>query len=75
MDCQKLVRCFGLDRGAFTMSQPHPDTKQNNWRFCRKCFSLYFNGLPDNGVCPAGGQHDGKTSSDYFLEADDTHKL
>ena len=30
---------------------------QNNWRFCSKCFCLWFNGLPTNGVCPAGGEH------------------
>ncbi len=30
---------------------------QNNWRFCSKCYGLWFNGLPTNGVCPAGGAH------------------
>jgi len=30
---------------------------QNNWRFCSKCFCLWYNGLPTNGVCPAGGEH------------------
>ena len=30
---------------------------QNNWRFCSKCFCLGYNGLPTNGVCPAGGEH------------------
>ena len=43
---------------------------QNNWRFCRKCFSLWFNGFPTNGVCPAGGAHDGSGSWDYCLVAD-----
>jgi hypothetical protein len=32
-------------------------TGQNNWRFCSKCFCLWFNGLPTNGVCAAGGSH------------------
>ena len=30
---------------------------QNNWRFCNKCYSLWWNGYPDNGVCAAGGAH------------------
>jgi hypothetical protein len=36
---------------------------QNNWRFCSKCFCLWFNGLPTNGVCPAGGSHIASASS------------
>jgi hypothetical protein len=27
---------------------------QDNWRFCQKCYSLWWFGRPDNGVCPAG---------------------
>jgi hypothetical protein len=30
---------------------------QNNWRFCTKCYCLWWNGAPTNGVCPAGGEH------------------
>jgi hypothetical protein len=31
---------------------------QNNWRFCTKCFGMWFNGISSgNGVCPAGGSH------------------
>jgi hypothetical protein len=30
---------------------------QNNWRFCTKCYCLWWNGNPTNGVCPAGGEH------------------
>jgi hypothetical protein len=30
---------------------------QDNWRFCSKCFCLWYNGEPTNGVCPAGGEH------------------
>ncbi len=52
---------------------------QNNWRFCSKCFGLWFNGLPTNGVCPAGGSHSpvqnsggagGPSSWDYVVIAD-----
>jgi hypothetical protein len=30
---------------------------QENWRFCSKCYCLYFAGGATKGVCPAGGQH------------------
>jgi hypothetical protein len=43
---------------------------QRDWRFCRKCFCLWFNGNPTNGVCPAGGEHDGSASFDYIVIAD-----
>jgi hypothetical protein len=48
------------------------NTNQENWRFCGKCFGLFFNGFAGNGVCPAGGEHNPKGSFDYFLPADST---
>jgi hypothetical protein len=30
---------------------------QNNWRFCSKCYGLFFNGFDTSGVCPAGLGH------------------
>jgi hypothetical protein len=30
---------------------------QDNWRFCTKCYCLWWNGYPHNGICPAGGGH------------------
>ncbi|THA76080.1 hypothetical protein E6R60_15145 [Streptomyces sp. A0642] len=30
---------------------------QNNWRFCQKCFAMYYWGYPTDGVCSAGGSH------------------
>jgi hypothetical protein len=30
---------------------------QDNWRFCRKCQAMFFNGYPNKGACPAGGTH------------------
>lgn len=31
---------------------------QNNWRFCQKCFTMFYNGaLGQAGACPAGGSH------------------
>jgi hypothetical protein len=43
---------------------------QRDWRFCDKCFSLWFNGRPTNGVCPAGGSHSSAQSGDYALVTD-----
>lgn len=30
---------------------------QPNWRFCYKCYMLFFDGSSFKGVCPAGGGH------------------
>lgn len=30
---------------------------QTDWRFCNKCYILFFNGSPFKGVCAAGGAH------------------
>ena len=30
---------------------------QANWRYCGKCFSMFFDGFPDKGKCSAGGGH------------------
>ncbi len=48
---------------------PQVNTFQHTWRFCRKCYSLYFNGYAGYGVCPAGGGHDGQ-GWDFYLPAD-----
>ena len=33
--------------------------QQPGWRFCHKCFALFFDGWPENkGVCPNGGGHE-----------------
>ena len=46
------------------------NTEQDNWRFCNKCYVLWWNGRPDNGRCAAGGAHDGAGSWNFFLPAD-----
>jgi hypothetical protein len=30
---------------------------QGDWRFCQKCFSMFFDGSPNKGSCAAGGGH------------------
>ena len=32
--------------------------EQADWRFCKKCFGLFFDGYPKKGVCAGGGEHD-----------------
>jgi hypothetical protein len=40
---------------------------QGGWRFCKKCFGLFFSGNPDQGNCPSGGKHDNSKSGPYML--------
>jgi hypothetical protein len=37
--------------------RPLPPPAQPDWRFCQKCQSLFYDGYPNKGVCPAGGTH------------------
>jgi hypothetical protein len=30
---------------------------QNQWRFCNKCFVMFYDGYPGKGVCAAGNAH------------------
>jgi hypothetical protein len=30
---------------------------QQEWRFCGKCYALFYNGYGQKGQCPAGGEH------------------
>jgi len=40
---------------------------QRGWHSCRKCQGMHFAGFPNfKGVCPAGDQHDGTGSFEYF---------
>jgi hypothetical protein len=32
--------------------------RQRDWRYCRKCHAMFFDGYPDKGVCKAGGGHE-----------------
>ena len=43
---------FGL-----THDVPPSPKRQTAWRFCTKCFVLFFDGFPDKGRCTAGGAH------------------
>jgi hypothetical protein len=30
---------------------------QGQWRFCNKCYALFYDGYPNKGACAAGGGH------------------
>lgn len=43
-------------------------SRQDNWRWCKKCEGLFFAGNPTQGKCPADGQpHSQEGSGDYRL--------
>lgn len=45
---------YALEFGA-----PEDPGNQANWRRCRKCLALFWNGnAPDTGLCPAAGVHE-----------------
>ena len=45
--------------GLWDVNGPRfPTSKmQDNWRFCNKCHTLFYDGYADKGRCPAGGGH------------------
>jgi hypothetical protein len=47
------------------VGDPHP--APSGWRWCQKCAALFFAGNMTSGACPAGGGHDGRTSTLYLL--------
>ncbi|MFD4904320.1 hypothetical protein [Kitasatospora purpeofusca] len=51
----------GHDSAGYNFNIPHdiPETPtaQHNWRFCTKCYGMFFWGYADNGRCPAGNAH------------------
>jgi hypothetical protein len=36
---------------------PATPNAQANWRFCQKCNTMFYDGYPDKGTCPADGGH------------------
>jgi hypothetical protein len=43
----------------------HP--AQRNWRNCKNCQAMFFNGFATKGRCPASGQHDAAQSFNFVL--------
>jgi hypothetical protein len=47
---------FFLPHGSLT-DLPENPRAQVNWRYCDKCFGMFWDGIPDKGRCPVGGGH------------------
>jgi hypothetical protein len=59
-------RCFFLE--SYESTLPFILDTQPDWRWCHKCYGLFFaNGQISMGKCPAGGQHDKTGSGNYAL--------
>ena len=49
--------------------------EQPGWRWCAKCYGLFFSGNPSQGSCPVDrGAHDGATSGAYSVDLDAPHE-
>jgi prepilin-type processing-associated H-X9-DG protein len=46
-----------------------PGSIQEDWRFCRKCNALFFDGSAAKGVCATSGEHSAQ-GFNFFLEHD-----
>jgi len=46
---------------------------QSEWRWCTRCYMLFWNGEANKGLCAAGGGHSGggPGTSNYFLHCSD----
>jgi hypothetical protein len=51
-DSQSFFHNFVL-----THDVPSSPTAQDAWRFCVKCYGLFYFGYSTNGRCPAGNEH------------------
>jgi hypothetical protein len=49
------------------INEPQTWDRQNQWRHCKRCQGLAYNGQGLLGWCPAGGHHDHTGSYNYFL--------
>lgn len=48
---------FQGDGGDYTLTFVARNRGQAAWRFCAKCHTMFFDGYPTKGQCPAGGGH------------------
>ncbi len=53
---RRSLRFVG-DGGDYTLTFAARDRGQAAWRFCGRCRTMFFDGFPSKGVCPAGGAH------------------
>jgi hypothetical protein len=48
---------------------------QGDWRFCRKCSVLFFNGYPQKGVCAGDGKGHDAAGYNFFLYHDRPQRI
>ncbi len=53
---RRSLRFVG-DGGDYTLTFVAQNRGQAAWRFCFRCHTMFFDGSPGKGVCPAGGGH------------------
>ena len=63
-DIDGVQRVYGFPKMKF----------QNNWRFCEKCFTLFFDGYADKGLCPTGGGHKAQ-GLNFYLRFDSPERI
>lgn len=54
----RVVTTTGVGNTGAHMRYEVFERAQAQWRFCHKCVSMFFDGRPEKGVCPAGGGHE-----------------
>ena len=56
---QALVASGAMLLACATLGTPASAAvgNQESWRFCSKCFSMFWDGASNKGACPAGGGH------------------
>jgi hypothetical protein len=59
----------GTQSGDYTLFNNDPAAfGQPDWRWCRKCYGLFYGQFyVTQGLCAAGGPHDGTQSGEYQL--------
>ncbi|WP_327003727.1 hypothetical protein OHA72_53130 [Dactylosporangium sp. NBC_01737] len=68
----RFRQSFDIEGGpTFDTVNPlhNPVLGQRNWRWCRRCQSLFFAGNTSSGACPLGGGHDRTGSANYVMPA------
>ena len=71
--CPATKRAHEADR-TFQYVLPHdvPGTAkaQDQWRFCGKCFAMFYDGYPGKGVCASDQQGHVAQGYDFVLPHD-----
>lgn len=66
----EATKLGGHEHTGVNFVLPHDNTPipgQRDWRFCVKCHGMFFDGYPQKGVCPVGGEHEAHPQSFNFV--------